>query len=190
MPETLYTVVNVLVLPPWLLLIAAPRWKWTLPVTAVVYPCLLGAAYLTLLAFNLRSIADGFSSLDNLARLFENPYLLLMGWVHYLAFDLFVGSWQLRDARRSNIPHVLLIPCLLLTLLLGPTGLVCYFALRWRVAATWARVRSGGPIAPGFRRLPSRSRTTPCATFLHFLARRWQYRSAGGHGGHPPCTRT
>jgi hypothetical protein len=54
-----------------------------------------------------------------------------MGWVHYLAFDLFVGSWQLRDAKRLDIAHVQLIPCLLLTLLLGPIGLVCYFALRW-----------------------------------------------------------
>lgn len=131
MAETLYTVVNVLVLPPWLLLIVAPRWKWTSSVTTVVYPCLLGLMYVALLAFNVRSMTDGIASLDNLARLFENPSVLLMGWVHYLAFDLFVGSWQVRDARRLEIPHVLVVPCLLLTLLLGPTGLVCYFALRF-----------------------------------------------------------
>ncbi len=144
MAEALYTIINVLVLPPWLLLIVAPRWKWTLPVTSVVFPCLLGLTYATLLAFNLHSMADGFARLDNLARLFQNPYLLLMGWVHYLAFDLFVGSWQVRDARRLDIPHVLLIPCLLLTLLLGPIGLVCYFALCW---ALGRRVKPGCEMA-------------------------------------------
>lgn len=131
MAETFYTIINASVLPPWLLLIVAPRWKWTLPITSVIFPCLLGLAYMTLLAFNLRSVAGGLANLENLAHRFENPYLLLMGWVHYLAFDLFVGSWQLRDAKRLDIPHVQLIPCLLLTLLLGPLGLVCYFALRW-----------------------------------------------------------
>lgn len=131
MAETFYTIINALVLPPWLLLIVAPRWKWTLPITSVIFPCLLGLTYMTLLAFNLRSVAGSLANLENLAHLFENPYLLLMGWAHYLAFDLFVGSWQLRDAKRLDIAHVLLIPCLLLTLLLGPVGLVCYFALRW-----------------------------------------------------------
>ena len=131
MTETLYTIVNVLVLPPWLLLIVAPRWKWTLPLASIAYPSLLGLMYVALLAFNVRSMTDGIASLDNLARLFENPSVLLMGWVHYLAFDLFVGSWQVRDAQRLEIPHVLVVPCLLLTLLLGPTGLVCYFAIRF-----------------------------------------------------------
>ena len=131
MVETLYTAVNVLVLPPWLLLIVAPRWKWTLPVTSVVFPFLLGLTYVMLLAFNLHGMSGGFASLKDLARMFENPNLLLMGWVHYLAFDLFVGSWQVRDARQQGLPNILVIPCLLLTLLLGPTGLVCYFSLRW-----------------------------------------------------------
>ncbi len=58
------------------------------------------------------------------ARLFENPYLLLAGWVHFLAFDLLVGAWEVRDARRVGITHLLVVPCLLLTFMAGPVGLL------------------------------------------------------------------
>ena len=56
--------------------------------------------------------------------------MLLAGWIHYLAFDLFIGGWETRDAVRNGIPHLLVIPCLLLTFMLGPIGLLAYFALR------------------------------------------------------------
>ena len=48
--------------------------------------------------------------------------------MHYLAFDLFIGSWEVRDARRHGVPHVLVIPCLLMTFLLGPIGLLAYWS--------------------------------------------------------------
>lgn len=64
-------------------------------------------------------------------RLFEDPYLLLAGWVHYLAFDLFIGSWEVRDAQRLRLPRLLVVPCLLLTFLFGPAGLLLYFTIRW-----------------------------------------------------------
>lgn len=77
---------------------------------------------------------DGFSRLADVSRLFENPSFLLAGWVHYLAFDLLVGGWQVRDAQRVGVPHWLVVPCLVLTLLFGPAGLVCYITARWIVA--------------------------------------------------------
>ena len=53
--------------------------------------------------------------------------------MHYLVFDLFIGAWQTRDAARHGIPHGLVVPCLVLTFLLGPIGLLLYLALRtWR----------------------------------------------------------
>ena len=52
------------------------------------------------------------------------------GWVHYLAFDLFIGAWQVRDARVQGISHLLVIPCLQLTFLFGPAGLLLYFLIR------------------------------------------------------------
>jgi len=62
--------------------------------------------------------------------LFETPAIALAGWLHYLAFDLFIGAWQVRTARTASIPHLLILPCLALTFLFGPAGLLCFFALR------------------------------------------------------------
>jgi len=54
--------------------------------------------------------------------------------VHFLAFDLFVGSWEVQDAQRHNIPHWMVVPCLVFTWLFGPVGLVLYLSLRAVVA--------------------------------------------------------
>jgi hypothetical protein len=63
-------------------------------------------------------------------RLFTQPGIALAGWIHYLAFDLFVGAWEVRDASRHGVPHRVVVPCLVLTFLLGPSGLLAYLALR------------------------------------------------------------
>jgi hypothetical protein len=73
----------------------------------------------------------GFSSLPDVARLFMNPWLLLAGWIHYLAFDLLVGSWEARDARKHGINHLLVIPCLILTFMFGPAGWLLYRGVRY-----------------------------------------------------------
>lgn len=52
------------------------------------------------------------------------------GWTHYLAFDLFIGGWEVRDARQRGIPHLLVVPVLVLTFLVGPAGLLLYLAIR------------------------------------------------------------
>jgi hypothetical protein len=72
----------------------------------------------------------GFSSLTGVSALFDNPWGLLAGWTHYLAFDLFIGGWEVRDARRRGIPHLLVVPALALTFLLGPGGLLLYLGIR------------------------------------------------------------
>jgi hypothetical protein len=56
--------------------------------------------------------------------------VLLAGWVHYLFFDLFVGSFEVRDAQRHAISHVILLPCLLFTFMLGPIGFLLYLVVR------------------------------------------------------------
>ena len=137
MAETLYVLCNAVVLPGWLLLIFAPRWKWTTSlVTTVLIPFVLGLVYFALIVTHIPVLLNSgsFLHLADVARLFENPYCLLAGWVHYLAFDLVVGSWQVRDAQRVGLPHWAVMPCLILTFVLGPTGLVCYFLLRGMLA--------------------------------------------------------
>lgn len=61
---------------------------------------------------------------------FESPRAVLAGWVHYLAFDLAMGVFIVADAARFDIHQVLLLPCLLLTLMFGPAGLLAYFVMR------------------------------------------------------------
>jgi hypothetical protein len=130
-PEALFSLASTLVLPGWLLLLLAPRWRFTARlVCAVVVPGLLALLYVALIAARWAGAEGGFSSLEDVRRLFADPYLLLAGWVHYLAFDLFVGAWEVRDAQRLGIPHLLVVPCLVLTFLFGPAGLLLYGIVR------------------------------------------------------------
>ena len=62
--------------------------------------------------------------------LFTSPEIALAGWVHYLAFDLLVGAWEVRTARREAIPHLLVLPCLVLTFLFGPAGFLLFLGIR------------------------------------------------------------
>ncbi len=130
-PEALFSLASSAVLPGWLLLVFAPRWKWsTRLVTGVLLPALLGLLYLYLIATRWARSEGGFSSLAEVKRLFDDPALLLAGWVHYLAFDLFVGTWEIRDAQKLGLPHLLVVPCLVFTFLFGPIGLLLYLVLR------------------------------------------------------------
>jgi len=128
-PDSLFSLCSTLVLPAWILLVVAPRWRWT-HLVAVVVPLLLAATYLALVVANFRPGQGGFGSLDQVAHLFSNRNVLLAGWIHYLAFDLFTGAWEVRDAGELGLPHAFVIPCLLLTFLFGPIGLLLYFVLR------------------------------------------------------------
>ena len=128
--ETVFTACNLLAMLGWVLLVLAPRRAAVRLVCGVVIPALLAVVYLALVLRHFGSSDGGFGSLALVARLFENPAMLLAGWVHYLVFDLFIGAWQTRDAARHGIPHVLVVPCLVLTFLLGPIGLLLYLALR------------------------------------------------------------
>ena len=135
--ELLFTLANASVLPAWLLLAAAPRWLWTRRlVHSALYPALLGVAYAVGFFATFGGAADtsGGANLSGLAGIgaaFAQPRVLLVGWVHYLCFDLFVGAWQARDAQRHGVPHWLLVPCLFLTLMAGPLGLLLYLAIRF-----------------------------------------------------------
>ena len=131
--ETVFSLCSVLVLPGWLLLLVFPDWQWTTSlITSMLIPAVLGVVYLSLFLSQIQMMPEGggFGSAAEVTALFSNPYLLTAGWIHYLAFDLFVGSWEVRDAKEQGINRVLLIPCLVLTFMLGPTGLVLYLCIR------------------------------------------------------------
>jgi hypothetical protein len=135
--EQLFQLANASVMPAWALLALAPRWVWTRRlVHSALYPALLGLAYaLGFAAMIEGSAAAGggadMSSLAGIGAAFAEPRILLVGWLHYLCFDLFVGAWQARDAQRHGVSHWLLLPCLFLTLMAGPLGLLLYLAVRF-----------------------------------------------------------
>jgi hypothetical protein len=129
--EQLFSLCNMLALVGWVLLIFAGRARWAAPLVAgVIVPLALGIVYAVLLGAHWGESSGGFSTLASVAALFSNHYLLLAGWVHYLAFDLFIGAWQVRDSKTQGLPHLLVVPGLVVTFLFGPIGLLIYFAIR------------------------------------------------------------
>ncbi len=133
MLETIFSACSTLAVVGWALLVFLPRQRQAHLVAAAAIPLAISVVYLVLIAQHLGGSEGGFGSLSDVAQLFSNPALLLAGWVHYLAFDLFIGAWEVRDAHRHGIAHLLVVPCLVLTFMLGPIGLLGYWALRtWR----------------------------------------------------------
>jgi ABA4-like protein len=130
MTDTLFSLAGAAALSGWIALLASP-WLGTLAdrYASLVVPGVIAVAYTGLvLAFWTRA-EGGFGSLDEVARLFETRELLLAGWLHYLAFDLFVGAWEVRTARAAAIPFLVVVPCLALTFLFGPAGLLAFLLL-------------------------------------------------------------
>ena len=132
--EQAFTWAGRLALLGWVLLIFLPRWRMTgAVISGWLIPALLAIAYAALFVGYLRSAPAGFEAFNTLAgvkSLFQYDPLLLAGWIHYLCFDLFIGAWEVRDSRRLGIHHLLVIPCLVFTFMLGPVGLLGYLVLR------------------------------------------------------------
>jgi len=127
--SSLFHFCNFIVLPGWVLLIVAPGWRWTQRIASFILPLPLAALYFGLLLANWGPNL-GFGSLDQVYAIFESAPFVLIGWIHYLVFDLFVGCWEARDAARLGISHLLVIPCLIATYLVGPIGLLGYLLLK------------------------------------------------------------
>ncbi|MEO0368378.1 MAG: ABA4-like family protein [Pseudomonadota bacterium] len=142
--DQLFTLCSRFVLPAWLLLLVAPHWKWTHKLIFHAWiPALLGVAYIYAMQHSLPfPEGAGFGSLEEVLVAFSVPWLALAGWIHYLAFDLFVGAWIVRDAQRRGIAHWWLLPCLLLTFLAGPVGLLLYFIFRYALRQTGTTVEA------------------------------------------------
>lgn len=129
--EKLFSICNSIALIGWILLVFAPRWRWTSRlVLAGAIPLLLSAVYLALIVTTFGKAEGGFGTLADVMKLFTYPWVALTGWVHYLVFDLFVGSWEVRDAQSRGVSHWLVVPCLALTFLLGPIGFLLYHVIR------------------------------------------------------------
>ncbi|HMV41723.1 MAG TPA: ABA4-like family protein [Leptospiraceae bacterium] len=130
-PEQVFKIANAVAIIPWILMTVAPRWNITEKIiNSYSFPALLACVYIFYILISLGRAEGGFSTLDGVASLFKNKNALLAGWVHYLVFDLFVGTWEWRDSIQNNISHFILVPCLFLTLMFGPAGFLIYYLIR------------------------------------------------------------
>jgi len=134
-PATAFKLAGLLAMAGWLALLIALFVKTARPIAwpaaQLAVPALLAIAYGLLLLAGADAFQEGgFGSIVEVRALFANDHALAAGWLHYLAFDLFVGAWISRDGAERGVPALLVLPCLPLTFLFGPLGLLLYFVLR------------------------------------------------------------
>lgn len=121
----------------WLVLFVAPTWAVANPVWILTPAALLALLYGYTLIFGGRYDAPEkprkghFFSMRGVLKLFESRSAVLAGWIHFLAFDLMVGFFIVLDANQQTISHWMVLPCLFLTLMFGPLGLLAYLVLRF-----------------------------------------------------------
>jgi hypothetical protein len=132
--ETIFSLANLYVLPFWLLMILAPHWSWTKKFVNplwLVIPLMATYAFMVVpgLPLLLGSLAN--PALSGIATLLGSPEGATIGWIHFLAFDLFVGRWVYLDSREKNITAWLVSPILFFVFMLGPLGLLLYLAARF-----------------------------------------------------------
>ena len=129
----LFQLFNFSALAGWLILASgvALKHQWLRDTLAGTYiPVALSAAYAILIAFFFYGTEGGFDSLENVQKLFTAPWAALAGWVHYLAFDLFVGARIARGMEEQGLPRWPLVALLPLTFLFGPAGYLAFEILK------------------------------------------------------------
>ena len=135
--ENIYLYINLGVLPFWLMLIIIPGSKITqFFVNSIIVPLILSVAYVFVfyqIILSEESAIDIMSlylSLDNLYTIFATQGFLLIFWLHFVALNLFLGSWASRDSVKYGISRNLTFIPLLLIYFTGPLGLVLYWFIR------------------------------------------------------------
>lgn len=144
--DTVFGAANMLALVMWAALILLPRWPALLAATLYLGVGLLCLAYTVgivgILSGGFDPVGPGgsadFSSIEGVRAIFASDGGTTIGWIHYLAFDLFTGLWIARDADAKGFSRLLQAPVLLATFLAGPLGLLLWLAIRER------RARAGG----------------------------------------------
>merc|ERR1711865_615451 len=130
--DTLFPALN-LVLIGYGCICLVPSWRYTQPLVQGLVFC-YSLLYALLIAHRLAAgpipAGAGIDSLEAVVALFSDRNAVFAGWTHYIAFDLFVSSWIVRDARTSQIPHFCIVGMVPLTLMAGPAGLACYILFK------------------------------------------------------------
>lgn len=138
-PHGMYTVSKFLALASWLLLMLSlfmPKTRpkiW--PLTQWIVPAILCVCYLMMVwdGRGALHLPGSFIVLDEIQKLYQNDSALTASWLHFLSFDLFAGSWMVRDGTERGMPVLLIFICLPFTFIFGPAGLLLYILLRFMV---------------------------------------------------------
>ena len=135
--EMLYLWINIGVLPFWILIIFFPQSHLCKYLATSIFPVfILSAAYIFILykaflaSFDFDNNFSLYLGLSNVSELFKDDYYLLMFWTHFVAVNLFIGAWILKDSQKLNINKVMLALPLILTYLIGPFGILLYWLIR------------------------------------------------------------
>ena len=131
-PDSVFQTCSTIAMVGWIvLLIISPFWssfdKFLIGVIITLFTIVY--AWLIFQVFTPGDF-EKFNSLNGVMDLFTDKTTVTAGWVHYLAFDLLTGIWIKKNAQKYNIHHLILIPCFLLTFMLGPIGLLLYLLVR------------------------------------------------------------
>jgi hypothetical protein len=138
-PEQVFNIANVFALLGWIILIFLPSHRAAVEgIARTLVPGLLSIAYAAIIIpYALGAGTGSIASWEGIAAALTQPWPLVAGWLHYLAFDLLVGTWEVETARREGIPYVAVLPCLLLTFFLGPIGFLAFLIARWTLGHRW-----------------------------------------------------
>ena len=128
--EVVFSVAGVVAMFGRAVLLASP-WMpvWSDRIAGLFVPITLAAGY-TIMFVWFPADSGGFGSFAEVTLLFSNPEVLMAGWVHFLAFDLFVGAWICRQGRADGLRFWLVLPCLPVTFLFGPAGFLLFSLVR------------------------------------------------------------
>ena len=129
--EQLFSLASTAAMVGWACLLLSPRHR--LVIAGLRYGLVGGLAltYAVLIALYFFRIAGGgFGSIAEVRALFLSDGGLLAGWIHYLAFDLFVGMWIATEADKAGVSRWLQAPMLVATFMLGPLGLILFYLTR------------------------------------------------------------
>jgi hypothetical protein len=131
-PDSVFQTCSTIAMVGWLvLLIISPFWSSFDKFLIGIIITLFAIVYVWLIFQVFRpEDFEKFGSLNGVRELFTDKTAVTAGWVHYLAFDLLTGIWIKKNAQKYNIHHLILIPCLLFTFMLGPIGLLLYLLVR------------------------------------------------------------
>ena len=131
--EPIFSLSSLLTMPFWLLMIGLPGWRWTVRIMQSLWSVVPAAvAYGLLVLPNMPGLLGALANpeLGAIATLLGSPMGATIGWIHFLAFDLFVGRWAYLDSRQRGIHPLLVSPTLFVILMFGPLGLVLYLLVR------------------------------------------------------------